>query len=444
MNKVLFFVFAMLMMSCQPSLKETKVQVNFENAKADEELTIKGMGFDSTFTLNNGKIDANIPVTEAGNYAFYLNRFRTNLIINPGDVVNISGDISNLENTITVSDAHKVSRDFFKAKNEILNKELSFRKLISLAPQNFLDSLDKGMSSLESFVTASELPSMFKDKEKEALKYIKSKYLVVYPTYSDSDIDTLPQAFKDATKGIDLADNKKFLSSADYASLVNYDFKMKLYADQETPYEEVVMREIGQLPAGDIRNELLLQEMTYILGPNEDMDKVYTFFKANNTNSSHLAKIKKQYDELQVLKKGSDSPQFEYENYKGGKTSLKDLAGKYVYIDVWATWCGPCKAEIPALKEMEEKYAGDKLEFVSISIDKKDAYETWRKMVADKELGGVQLFADNDWSSQFVKDYMIKGIPRFIMVDPQGKIYTADAPRPSDDRFEKLMTTLDI
>lgn len=74
------------------------------------------------------------------------------------------------------------------------------------------------------------------------------------------------------------------------------------------------------------------------------------------------------------------SPIFEnFENIKGGTTSLKDLKGKYVYIDVWATWCGPCKAEIPHLKSLEEKYQGKNIVFVSISVDSKEDHDAWQK-----------------------------------------------------------------
>ena len=67
------------------------------------------------------------------------------------------------------------------------------------------------------------------------------------------------------------------------------------------------------------------------------------------------------------LPKGAPSPSFvDYENYNGGKTSLADLKGKYVYIDVWATWCGPCKAEIPSLKKIEKEYHGKNIAFVSV------------------------------------------------------------------------------
>ncbi|MEX1383025.1 thioredoxin-like domain-containing protein [Lutibacter sp.] len=152
----------------------------------------------------------------------------------------------------------------------------------------------------------------------------------------------------------------------------------------------------------------------------------------------------KQYM-LTVLAKGKPSPKFEgYENFKGGTTSLNDLKGKYVYVDVWATWCGPCKREIPFLKEVEKSYHGKNIEFVSISIDKAKDHEAWKTMVAEKELGGVQLFADNDWNSDFVKEYQIKGIPRFLLIDPDGNIVTPDAPRPSSKDLIALFDELNI
>ncbi|MGO4772748.1 TlpA family protein disulfide reductase [Flavobacterium sp. W22_SRS_FK3] len=138
--------------------------------------------------------------------------------------------------------------------------------------------------------------------------------------------------------------------------------------------------------------------------------------------------------------KGKPSPEFDYENYKGGKTKLSDLRGKYVYIDLWATWCGPCRAEIPFLQKIEEKYHGKNIEFVSISIDKAKDNDKWKKFVADKNLGGIQLFADKDWESEFVMSYGVTGIPRFILIDPNGNIVNPDADRPSS---AELQTQLD-
>jgi len=140
--------------------------------------------------------------------------------------------------------------------------------------------------------------------------------------------------------------------------------------------------------------------------------------------------------------KGQPSPLFTYENFKGGTTSLEELKGKYVYIDMWATWCGPCRQEIPHLQKVEEKYHGKKIEFVSISIDNQKDHEKWKKMVTDKSLGGVQLFADKDWSSAFAQAYGVNSIPRFILIGPDGKVIDADAKRPSDPALQAQLDTL--
>lgn len=134
---------------------------------------------------------------------------------------------------------------------------------------------------------------------------------------------------------------------------------------------------------------------------------------------------------------GSVSPSFDYDNYKGGKTKLEDFKGKYVYLDIWATWCGPCIAEVPFIKEAEELYSNKNIVFISISIDKLKDLDKWKTMVDKKELGGVQLFADNDWESDFIKAYEIKSIPRFILIDPNGKVVKADAARPSSPKFNE-------
>ena len=142
-----------------------------------------------------------------------------------------------------------------------------------------------------------------------------------------------------------------------------------------------------------------------------------------------------------ALNNSMSSP-FDYLNFKGGNTKLSDFKGKYVYIDVWATWCGPCIAEIPFLKKVEEKYEGKNIAFVSISVDVQKDFEKWKKFVKDKQLGGIQLFADKNWNSDFVKSFGINSIPRFILIDPSGKVVSADAARPSSPKLSEQLDTL--
>ena len=120
--------------------------------------------------------------------------------------------------------------------------------------------------------------------------------------------------------------------------------------------------------------------------------------------------------EKKELKEGDQAPTFKYLDINGKEVSLSDLKGKYVYIDIWATWCGPCTGELPHLKELEKKMHGKKIVFVSISCDKDKA--AWEKMVKEKGLEGVQLHNGGDRA--FMDAFGVKYIPRFILLDKEG------------------------
>ncbi len=162
-------------------------------------------------------------------------------------------------------------------------------------------------------------------------------------------------------------------------------------------------------------------------------DKLIIFFQ-DNYESEHGNYV--------GLKKGDPSPKFNYPDQNDQNVSLDDLKGKYVYVDVWATWCGPCKKEIPFLKEMDEQYKGKNIAFVSLSIDKMEHKDKWLKMIEDEDLKGIQILADNDWNSEFVTAYNIKGIPRFILIDKEGNIVDSNAPRPSDPYLKEVLGAL--
>ncbi len=152
----------------------------------------------------------------------------------------------------------------------------------------------------------------------------------------------------------------------------------------------------------------------------------------------------KEHGNYAALKKGTPSPKFNYPNTKGENVSLDDFKGKYVYVDVWATWCGPCKREIPFLKELDNEFKGKNIAIVSLSIDKMEHKDKWLKMVADENLQGIQIMADKEWNSDFVRAYNIQGIPRFILIDKDGNILDANAPRPSNPGLKELFNSLDL
>jgi thiol-disulfide isomerase/thioredoxin len=142
--------------------------------------------------------------------------------------------------------------------------------------------------------------------------------------------------------------------------------------------------------------------------------------------------IEKLYNQKMLLAPGKVAPLFKYKDINGKEYALEDLKGKLVYIDFWATWCGPCRHELPYLEEVEKAYKGKNVTFISMSVD--DDMVAWDKMVKEKKMMGLQLHADGAWASTVAKDYQIRGIPTFVLIDQNGIIISPSAPRPSSDK----------
>ena len=123
----------------------------------------------------------------------------------------------------------------------------------------------------------------------------------------------------------------------------------------------------------------------------------------------------------------------------GKEYTLADFRGKYVYIDMWATWCGPCKREMPYLKALEEEFEDAEIVFVGLSVDKDKA--AWEKMVKEGGLTGVQLYLG--LGSSFQEAYRVEGIPRFILLDKDGNIISNDMSRPSEEKTAETLRNLD-
>ncbi|MEO9571363.1 MAG: TlpA disulfide reductase family protein [Polaribacter sp.] len=196
------------------------------------------------------------------------------------------------------------------------------------------------------------------------------------------------------------------------------------------------------------RKSILLVKFENLLAGTQNLDSIFRVQQSQKIARMSRS-LSNQYKESiyfkAVLAKGKESPKFiDYENFKGGTTSLSDLKGKYVYIDVWATWCKPCKVEIPFLKEVEKEYHGKNIAFVSMSIDIAKNHDKWKEMVKEEGLSGIQLISNNAGKSEFIKAYRVNGIPRFILIDPKGNIVSANAPRPSSKDLKVLFDELKI
>ncbi len=176
---------------------------------------------------------------------------------------------------------------------------------------------------------------------------------------------------------------------------------------------------------------------------NRDFKKeIYDAFGADCPYPELAKLVKNKYQHLEGMLKGSPGPDFAIQDVDGNIHKLTDFKGSIVYIDFWATWCKPCIKEIPHLEVLQEEFKGEAIKFVSISIDKEKDTEKWRNFVIENEMKGVQLLADEEHHDIFSKNLNIKSIPRFVLLDKEGKIIDAQAPRPSDPKLKTILDDL--
>ncbi|MDR3220377.1 MAG: TlpA family protein disulfide reductase [Dysgonamonadaceae bacterium] len=194
---------------------------------------------------------------------------------------------------------------------------------------------------------------------------------------------------------------------------------------------------LPQMVNDTIKGEFVLQNMHFIKTYEDFLDFENQYGKYLVTDDQK-ARLKDVIATVVKNTKGEIAIDFSFPDKEGKATALSDFKGKVVYIDVWATWCGPCIKEIPYIKNLEAEYHGKNIVFLSISVDNEKDRQKWADFIQKEELKGIQLFAGSK-SKDILGPYKIKDIPRFILVGKDGKLITAEAPRPSSSEIRSLL-----
>ena len=190
---------------------------------------------------------------------------------------------------------------------------------------------------------------------------------------------------------------------------------------------------------GDKRDFLLLNSVLQIAKGNDaDKKKYIALFNEDCRNAAYKNYVEQNY--TPVLS-NQDSKKDRIINVNKGIFSLDSLLstfkGSLVYIDVWASWCAPCRAEMPHSRTLRQQFAGKNIKFVFISTD--DNYNNWIKANTDEKLDADSYLLNNISESQLVNKYKIHSIPRYLLIGKDGKVIDSDAPRPADAKLKELI-----
>lgn len=216
--------------------------------------------------------------------------------------------------------------------------------------------------------------------------------------------------------------------------LVNLDYKKDSSLRSQKGYK---LKKVNETYKGKVKEFVLYNRIGSLIENStsfknlNDYKEQFEIYISNLKNLYYKKnlefKIAEKETELLRAQVGKPAPQFTLQSNLGKVYKLKDFNGKVVYLDLWASWCGPCRAETPSFKSLYDKYKNDnRIVFISIAVN--DGINEWKKALEEDKPDWIQLIDKEEVVS---KSYVANSIPKFILIDKQGNIVNFDAPRPS-------------
>lgn len=442
-----------LFSSCkQEHRPEKEVQVILsgviENPKEDIVRFSYGEQKDTAYLDSSGAFRLALQFDEASYATFEHGNEYTGQYLSPGDSLHLSLNTEAFDQTLVYSGTGEhVNNYLAKQLLKEVEGDMDIRKLYGLNFDVFqftVDSIKHSKLALLNEMSNETFTDEFLQLEKGRIVFDWAREKMNYPNYHQyyaeepEDLD-LNNDYYDYLDTLDI-NNPAFLDIKEFHSFSNAFLlnKMSEIMKDSSFMGKTVFLGKFQAVLNEFDNQEVKDYMLYntlrshlSYSTKDVSDEIMERFEKHCKNEKYVTEIHEKLASWESLQPGNPAPDFEGVDVEGKLMTLNDFRGSYVYIDVWATWCGPCKHEIPFLEELHEEYKDENIIFVSVSLDRDK--ESWKKMVTEKEMKGIQLYTKNDFKSTLAKEYNIGAIPRFILIDTEGNIMDVNAPRPSGE-----------
>lgn len=439
MRNLLLTLLVCLAVSCQAKPKTVRLHGHIEAANQSE-VTLK---YDGAFAFISDKGNVTIPLNKDGSFDIvfelekpaYYALSRNPLYLTPGD-----------DMEIYISEDPRKST--FEGRGAEVNRYLSHRfypkggSYLDAGRFCFSDfsktkhAIDSLMAMRRAQLAALKCSKEFKELEEIRIKgdMLQSIYYYINYNYGMFPANCTKEQFEKIRNDFYLSQKNviepafKELAASDKAldvEVVRY--AVLLFNDTK----------LFDVQLSDRWNELMntyyvAAELNQQMTP--ELYKKVTNYMADMKYEDFREALAWRLDRSSKLMEGRPAPDIELKDINGKPVKLSDYKGKVLYVDFWATWCGPCRAETPFFNALSAKYPD--IQFIAISIDEKE--DLWANTVKQGDTGNVVELLSTDPDLRTKWD--VAGIPRFLLIDKDFNIIKAVAPRPSQaNEIEPLL-----
>lgn len=197
--------------------------------------------------------------------------------------------------------------------------------------------------------------------------------------------------------------------------------RVQLSTQQQTTYIDQLL---SRIPQGSNTNKLALGGV--IAAAESQKSPLYAAYAKKyielfgEEHPQQAAALAQKIEKANRLAMGAEAPDFTQETPEGESLALSDLRGKYVLIDFWASWCGPCRRENPNVVRLYDEYKEARFTILGVSLDKDRG--RWLKAIEDDGLTWHHVSDLKGWQNAVAQDYEVRAIPHTLLVDPEGVI----------------------
>jgi len=231
------------------------------------------------------------------------------------------------------------------------------------------------------------------------------------------------------TEQLATAQNQKKVIMAEYYAASDEKKSSKEFQDETEKKYNAILKEIQRIETAFIRdnpNSYVSLDIVRNTGgsiPNvEVLDSLFKSLTERVRNSTLGKELSERIDKLKLVAVGAMAPDFTQMTPDNRPVKLSDFKGKYVLIDFWASWCGPCRAENPNVVKVYNQYKDRGFTILGISLDNEKAREAWLKAITKDQLTWTQVSDLKGWYNEVAALYSVKAIPQNFLIDPSGKI----------------------